>query len=878
MFKIHDLLCEFAESPIGIHTLHPRLSWKLNCQERAQRQTAYHIVAASCIDNLSKGIYDFWDSGFIQDSKQLVTYTGQTLQSGDRIWWQVKVWDTYQQPTDFSQPASFEMGLLQPGDWQAEWTGFPAGKNGKALYLRKRFHIESDIDCARVYIVGLGIYELHLNGQKVGDHDLAPAWSTYSKRVYYNIFDITDAVNQGANVAGVILGNGWYGRPSLLMQIIVTDTSGTKHTVCASGPGWRVGEGPIQANSLYDGEVYDARLEKPGWDTRDFSDKDFLDGASSMAIEGPPGILIPEISPPIRITQRLTPLTRHQLSPSIIVYDMGQNFAGWVQFRVSGPRNTKIILRFAESLYPDGTVNQENLRSAKATDIYILKGDRMEVWEPRFTYHGFRYVQLEGEPEIPNIHSIEGCVIRSDNRATGHFTSDSELLNAIHKMIWWTEVSNEPSIPTDCPQRDERMGWLNDMAARSEQIVYNFDVAQFLSKWIDDIHDTQDPVTGAITDTAPYRGGRRPADPVSICYLLIPWLLYLHYGDLRTMQEHYDGMKAWVDFYHASSCNDILNYSYYGDWSPPIAEGLNGSIGSSAVSKNTPGALMSTGMSYYATQLLAQIAQAIGREEDASEYGHIARRVASAYHKSFYNAETGGYGSNNQACNAFSLYMGLVPEEIVDRVVSNLVMDILEHDGHLTTGNLCTKYLLEALTAHGRSDIAYLLASQKTYPSWGFMLDNGATTLWERWEKATGSGMNSHNHPMMGSVGSWLYRALGGIQVDPAGPGFERIRIQPQFVEGINVIKTELTTVKGKVISSWIRREEDLEMTIQIPVGSSATVILSDVDNTVLVCEGIDLIHEMETIPIKGIQNVHVSTRTIYMEIQPGRYSLTLCP
>jgi len=879
MFEIKDLRCEYASTPLGVDTPYPRLSWTLCSNERAQHQSAYQLRAASSLAKLTSGEIDLWDSGKVESASQMVTYAGHTLGSGTCVWWQVQVWDKTGQTCAPSQPTLFEIGLLHIEDWSAEWTGFPAGWNGQALYFRKAFQIVRAVQRARLYVCGLGYYELHLNGKKVGDSVLTPGWSTYAKRVIYNVYDIDHDIIVGENVVGVIIGNGWYGAPSLLLQLRVVYEDGSSAVVCASGSGWQVTHGPIVANSIFDGETYDARLEMPGWDTPAYTFSGLEKWTGSMIVDGPGGKLVSETAPPIRITQTLPPTELSQPKPQVYVFDMGQNFAGWVRLRVSGNRGTKITLRFAESLYPDGTVNQENLRSAAATDVYILKGEGVEQWEPRFTYHGFRYVQVEGFPGKPTLDTIEGCVIRSDNVPTGTFTCSSDLLNAIHHMVRWTEISNEPSVPTDCPQRDERMGWLNDMAARSEQIVYNFDVARFLAKWVADIEDTQDPITGAITDTAPYRWGHRPADPVSVCYLLIPWLLYLHYGDIRTMTEHYAGMKAWVDFLHRQADNDIVAYSYWGDWSPPIAEGVQDSIGSSAVSRNTPGALISTGMNYYATHLLSDIARVVGHAQDATVYGAHADRIAKAYHRRFFNPDTGGYGSNNQACNAFSLYLGLVPPSYQAHVVENLVHDVVvKHAGHLTTGNICTKYLLEVLSAANRADIAYLLASQETYPSWGYMLANGATTVWERWESATGGGMNSHNHPMLGSLGSWFYRAITGIQVDPAGPGFKCMHIKPHFIADLQYAKAVLKTVQGEVESSWERHEDVVELMVKVPVGSTARVSLPKGDQPCSITESGKIVWGAGAMDVTGINTIEDDGYAVTFTVSSGTYTFTRIP
>ncbi len=822
------LRCEYAPTPLGIDAPHPRLSWRLSAEGRDQIQTAHHILAATSPELLAVGTPDLWDSSRVASDAQIVPYNGLPLQSGNRVYWAVRVWDRQNFPSPFSEPTWFEMGLLAPDDWRAEWLGNPVSRLGHALYVRRDFAVDRPVARARVYVCGLGLHEFYLNGAKVGDHVLEPATTVYDKRVLYVTHDVTDHVVQGQNVVGAILGSGWYGAPKLLLQLRIDYADGSSSFV-ATPEGWQATTGPILENSLYDGEVYDARLELDNWCTPGGA----LRGCwtTAMATESPGGRLVAQTMPPIRVTQTLEPHGLSEPRPRIFVYDFGQNFAGWARLKVSGHAGDTVTLRYAETLYPDGTVNQENLRAAAARDIYTLKGEGVEVWEPRFTYHGFRYVQVEAFPGRPDLGSITGCVVRSDTAAVGNFACSSDRLNGIHHLVLWTEISNEPGLPTDCPQRDERMGWLNDMAARSEQIVHNFDVAQFLSKWVADIHDTQDSVTGAITDTAPFRWGHRPADPVSICYLLIPWLLYQHYGDTRTMADHYEGMKGWVDYLAAQSTDHILSYSYWGDWAPPIAEGMQGSTGSSAVSAETPGALMSTGMVVYASRLLAQAAVVLGKDAEAKVYGALSDRVAVAYNERFYDPATGGYGSNNQACNAFSLYLGVVPDDRKARVIGNLVHDVVNlHDGHLTTGNLCTKYLLEVLTSAGHADVAYRIATQETYPSWGYMLANGATTLWERWELATGSGMNSHNHPMLGSVGAWLYRAVAGIALEPDGPGFARFHVRPHIGGGLTHASASIETVRGDVSSAWDLRGDRLILRVTVPPGGNATVSVPKLD------------------------------------------------
>lgn len=827
MLTTSQLRCEYALNPLGIDAVHPRLSWLLTADRRNQEQQAYQILAASTAEHLAGSRPDLWDSGIVLSADSLVEYAGPPLVSGQRVYWQVRAWDRDGQAGPFSEPAWFEMGLLQPADWHADWIGFPGAWPGKAIYFRRDFQLEKPVQRARVYMVGLGWSELSVNGLKVNDRVLDPPQSNYSKRVLYSTDAIEDFLQAGQNTIGVVCGSGWYGAIRLLLQLNLTYTDGSTETIvtetCYPQP-WLVSTGPIQENSIYDGELYDACLEYPGWDRPDHAPQNRLVAA---CVDGPAGMQVAAALEPIRVVETLPPQAITQPQPGVYVIDLGQNIAGWARLRVRGERGTRISLRFAEMLYPDGTINQENLRNARAEDIYILKGDGQETWEPRFTYHGFRYIQVSGYPGEFTADSVVGRVVRSAVESTGRFECSSLLLNRIQHMVHWTEAGNLHSLPTDCPQRDERMGWLNDMAARSEEAIYNFELARLLSKWVADIHDEQDPATGAITDTAPFRWGRRPADPVSVCYLLIPWLLYTHYGDTHTMDGHYEGMKAWVDFLTSCSQDQIIPYSYYGDWAPPIAFGVQGSQGSSAVSKDTPGTLVSTACYAYSAGLLARIAAVIGNQADAQHYQELAERIKQRFHACFYDESCGGYGSNNQSCNAIAVYMGLAPAEYQARLAVNLAENVLEqYDGHLTTGNICTKYLLEALTTLGRADVAYRIAAQETYPSWGYMLANGATTLWERWENATGSGMNSHNHPMMGSVSAWFFRAVAGIQADAEGPGFARFDIRPAITAELAYAQASLNTIRGLIESAWRIDQAGLHLHVRVPVGSRARIYL----------------------------------------------------
>ncbi len=872
MLTLTHLRCEYATDPIGIDVAHPRLSWIVQADGRDQWQSAYQILAATSRERLETQA-DLWDSGKILSHATIVPYNGRTLKSEEGCWWKVRVWDGDDRPSQYSQPAYFEMGLLSPQDWRADWIGFPGAWTGRALYFRRDFTVTKAVHRARIYMVGLGWSELRVNGERVNDRVLDPPNSNYAKRVFYSTDAVETFLRAGANTIGVICGAGWYGAVRLLLQMHIHYEDGDMVRIVSESywpEPWKVFTGPVQENGVYDGEIYDARLEIPGWDSPDALPPA---GLVAACADGPGGKLVAAALEPIRVVDSLSAQLIGEPQQGVYVFDLGQNIAGWVQLRVNGQRGDRVSLRFAETLHPDGSINQQNLRFARAEDIYILKGEGEEVWEPRFTYHGFRYVQVEGYPGQPTADSIVGRVVRSGVESCGAFECSNPLFNRIHQMVRWTEMSNLHSVPTDCPQRDERMGWLNDMAARSEEAIYNFGLARLLSKWMADIADEQDIDTGAITDTAPFRWGRRPADPVSICYLLIPWLLYIHYGDTYTLADRYDGMRRWVEYLTSRAEDDILSYSYYGDWAPPVHLGVSGSQGSSAVSKDTPGALISTACYAYSAWLLSQIAGVLNHSDDQARYAALAERIRRRYHQRFWNAACGGYGSNNQACNAISLYMNLAPEECIESVVAQLIANVERHDYHLTTGNICTKYLLEVLTAAGRADVAYAIAAQESYPSWGYMLANGATTLWERWEHATGSGMNSHNHPMLGSVGAWFFRTVAGIQADANGPGFARFDLHPHIDPHVVAARATLATVRGEIECNWQVKNRAFELVARVPVGSLARVFLPGrlgsplLESCVAVWEDEQLVRS-----IQGIHSIHRQGDTLVCTIGSGTY------
>ncbi len=862
--------CEYAVNPIGIETSSPRFSWQLMQAGRGKRQTAYRILVASSMEELNQNKGTLWDTGKVISNQTIgIPYAGNPLTSGQICYWKLSVWDLQDHCGGFSEASSFEMGLLNESDWQGSWIGGAKWKGvgnfheGPALLFRKEFSVSKKVKRARAYISGLGYYVMSLNGNRVGDHELDPGFTDYSVRVLYATYDITMHLKPGPNMVGVMAGNGWYcsirwrGTPCLKLQMNIEYTDGTTESITSGlDQGWQVADSPIVKNSVYDGEIYDARLEMKGWDTCNApSTKKSRKWRSPIAVKAPGGRMVSQVLEPIKAVEEIRAVSKgvpnilsknrgvqpddfkkEQDKPAewnMVVFDLGQNIAGRIRLKVKGPKGTKVTIKHGETLLYNGAVNTANLYMAQACDTYILKGEGVEIYEPTFTYHGFRYVQLEGYPGEPDLNTVTGIVVHSAVRQTGHFECSHPLINQIHKNILWTERDNLHSVPTDCPQRNERFGWLNDTTARNEEAVYNYDLSRLLPKWMDDIRDTQTP-TGAIADCAPFVWWcSNDGEPVNSTYVITLWLLYRHYGDVRILQNHYDSLQKWLDFLDRTARDHILYHGWIGDWAPPRAFAYTDSI-CSAVSSTTTFEYISTGYYFLCAKLMTRIAHVLGNPEDEQKYQVMSQSVKQAFNEKFLNRQTMQYGIGSQAAHAFALYLGLVPEEARQSVLDHLVNDVLvANNGHLTTGNLCTKYLLEALTNEGRVDVAWTLATQTTYPSWGYMISKGATTIWERWEYETGREMNSHNHPMYGSIGAWFYLALAGINVDEDGAGFDRILIRPRMVDRLSYVNSALDTVRGEIVCNWERGAEAFNLSVCIPANCSARVILPMIRNTV---------------------------------------------
>ncbi|MCP4310706.1 MAG: family 78 glycoside hydrolase catalytic domain [Bacteroidetes bacterium] len=848
--EVVDLQTEGRESPLGIDRTHPRFTWKIITEGQDVEQTACQILVATDPSLLAEGSADLWDSEKIVSAQSdMVRYDGASLTSGLEVYWKVRIWDVNDQPTSWSNTGSFSMGLLAPEDWKASWIGLdraigidqPEIENRllSARYLRKDFSADKPVKRAMAHIIGMGTYELYLNGSKVGDHVLSPALSEYPKRSYYVTYDVTDQLKEGENAAGVILGNGryfspritaptltlTYGFPKLLLQIEIEFEDGSRVLV-VSDESWKLtASGPIRENNEYDGEYYDARMELSGWAEAGFEDSGWLD----VELVEPSS---PEISSqmiePMRITETLKPVAMSNPEPGIFIYDMGQNIVGWTKLTVKAREGAVIKQRFAETLKEDGTLYLANIRGARVTDTYITKGEGSEFWEPRFVFHGFRYVELSGYPGEPDLSTLEGKVIHDDLDLTGTFECSDPLINQVYKNAIWGLRGNYRSIPTDCPQRDERQGWLGDRAAGSRGESYMFDIRNYYNKWLVDIFDAQKE-SGSISDVNP---AYWPLYGDNVTWAGTPIqlvkMLNDQYGDQDVISESYAPMKKWIDYMVDTYMeNDLMPRDIYGDWCvPPIDPKV---IHTKDPLRLTDGTYLGTSFFFHNLRLMEGYAGMLGKVKDKAYFRDLSDRMAKAFNQEFWDPETGKYSNNSATANILALAFGLVTPENEQVVFHNLVEKIeTEHHSHITTGLIGQQYFNRILTKYGRADLALKVNTQTDYPGYGYMIENGATTIWELWNGNTADpAMNSGNHVMLlGDFLIWLYEDLAGIKPDPLNPGFKNIVMRPVLVPGLDHVKATHRSPYGLIESEWTHSGDLFDWQVSIPPNSRATLYI----------------------------------------------------
>ena len=747
-----------------------------------------------------------------------------------------------------------------------------------ARWLRKEFAVEKKVHCATVYFSGLGLSELYLNGRKVGDHVLSPGLTEYPKRAFYVTFDVTSQLRQGANAMGVVLGNGRfyaprsrtssstlsYGFPQLLLHLAVEYADGSTSEV-VSDESWKLtADGPILANNEYDGEEYDARKEFPGWSQPGFEDSKWQ---PVQVLGGPGGAVVAQMTSPIRVVQDLKPVSLRELNPGVFIYDMGQNMVGWCQIKVSGPAGTRVSLRHAETLNPDGTLYLANLRSANVTDTYTLKGGGPEVWEPRFTYHGFRYVELTGFPGKPALSSLQGRVVHDDLPSAGEFVCSNPLLNRIYTNIVWGVAENYRSIPTDCPQRDERQGWLGDRSEEARGETYLFDDAAFYSKWLQDMADAQKP-NGSISDVCPaywpYFNDDVTWPSTSV---ILPAMLLGQYGDESIIARHYDSARKWMDHMLGFLTNGIISKDSYGDWCvPPESPTL---IHSEDPNRRTDSPLLATAYFYHDLRLMERYAKQLGHDAEADRFAQLAEQVKTAFNARFLRRDSGQYDNGTQTSCVLPLAFGLVPDDQREAIFNHLVSKITgETKGHIGTGLIGGQFLNRVLSDNGRPDLAYSVATQRDYPGWGYMVGKGATTIWELWNGDTADpGMNSGNHVMLvGDLVIWLYEYLGGIQADPEQPGFKHIILKPCPVGDLSFVRATHLSPYGLIASDWHKKDGKFEWTVTVPVNTTATVFVPAQSGSD-VLEGGKLAGRAD-----GVQFLRADSGRVVFEVGRGTY------
>ncbi|MBD3628956.1 alpha-L-rhamnosidase [Cyclobacterium sp.] len=866
----------------------PRFSWILESATKDQYQTAYRVLVASDAALLEAGKADLWDSGKISgEQTSQIEYQGKPLSSRQQCFWKVLSWDKHGEQGRWSDAATWEMALLHPGDWQSAWIGkdfsartAPVPFKGKELHLppapifRKEIYIEQKVKKARLYITALGLYEFKINGNRVGKDYLAPGWTDYDKRVYYQAYDVTDQLTAGTQVLQARLSYGWYSGyigyallvgnpvarafygdiPALKAQLELTYENGQTLTV-ATGPDWKVNSGGLLESDILHGETYDAGKEPEGWHLPGYEDSGW-DPAERIAVGERNLQLYP--AQPVQVTDSLSPVSIRELEDGKHIIDMGQNFAGLIQLNVKGQAGDKIVLRFGEMLHPDGRLMVENLRMARATDTYILKGDpEGEEWVPGFTYHGFQYVEVTGFPGTPKKENFTGLVLGSNTPKAGHFETDHPMVNQLYKNIVWTQRANFVDIPTDCPQRDERMGWTGDAQIYGGTSALNMDVAAFFTKWIRDLQDAQWDY-GAYPDYAPaprVRATDTFAPGWMEAGIINPYEMYRAYGDTRIIERSWENMEKFMAFhgkrsgeqyfYPEGSFADLNPKGGYGDWL--------------SVGKKTPPDLLATIYYGYTAQLMAEMANAIGKPSRYQHYRQLAGKIKSAFAAHYLDEASGklttnpkpygdgagyvdgqlGFSGHTQTAYANAIYHDFLTESQEKVAGIHLAGLVEENDGKLATGFLGVKQLLPALSATGRSDLAFQLLLNTEYPSWGFEIENGATTIWERWDsyvkndpekmESLNAGMNSFSHYAFGSVYEWMFRNMVGIKPDL--PGYKSFTIAPEIpVNEIRRVHGSYHSIHGEIISSWRKIKDNLVLEVLIPVNTRAVILIPTSD------------------------------------------------
>lgn len=887
-----ELKCEYRTNPFGLDQTRPRLSWIPEGEGRWRKQTAYQILVASSREMLDQDRGDLWDSQKVLSEETVnIPYQGNSLRSKQECFWKVRIWDEDSLVSRWSDPGQWSMGLLDSTDWKALWVGYdqalsdsaypyrPWGngvklRKGKryrplpSLYLRKEFSVEGDISSARVYATAQGVYVLYVNGQRVGEDHLMPGWTDYNQRIHYQTYDVASLLKEGENTIAAILGDGWfagshanrgqhfYGTQLRFIAQLHLDFQDRSERVITTDDTWKATYGPIRISDLQGGETYDARLEADGWNESGFDDKLWANVDHGRTVFGS---LVAYPNAPIRHIDEIKPVSVDEQRSGVYVVDMGQNFSGWARITAQGQRGDSIVMKFGEALNPDGSVHTRNLRSAHCTDTYVIKSSDMVTWEPKFTYRGYRYIEVEGYPGELTGDQITGIVLHSDLEQVGTFESSDTQINRLYNSIVWSQRSNFVDIPTDCPQRDERLGWAGDVQVFMRTACYNMDAAAFFHKWLNDLNESRfgnNPFPNMAPAGNSFGGVSAGwGDARVIC----PWHLFQVYNDTQMIVEHYDMMIGWMNHRALHHEQGISTLSSFGDWHH--------------VDDKTPIPVVSTAYYKHVADLMAEMSSIIGREGDGHRYRALSDTIFNAFNEHYVD-DSGKVDGHTQTGYLLALAFDLLPDSLVEIAVDHLVADIVERDTTLSTGILGTHLLLSVLSEHGHTDLAYELLLNTKYPSWGHMIKNGATTTWERWDGFSyDSGMhedstNSLNHYALGSVGEWFYSTIAGIRSD--GPGYKKIMITPQPGGELTYVKARYKSIRGVISSSWRWEGDHFELEVEVPINTEASVYIptndpdsvTESDLSLDVAEGVEVLQETGEVVIVRIGSGTYSFRS----------------
>ncbi|MEN8254409.1 MAG: glycoside hydrolase family 78 protein [Verrucomicrobiota bacterium] len=858
--NLYDLVAEYKTNPLGIDVRRPRLSWKMVASENNVLQDAYRIQVAASAEELAAEASLLWDSGDVESSQSIhIEYAGEELKSGERVYWRVKVW-AGDVESEWSDGSDFwEMGLLDSGDWKAEWISTPVeddlSKACPVPMFRKEFEATKGIASARVYATSLGIYELRINGERIGDALFTPGWTSYNKRLQYQTYDVTDLLNENSNAIGATVGDGWfrghlagwadpnrnhYGNElALLLQLELEYEDGSKETITTDSS-WKNSTGPIRAADFYMGESYDARLEKQGWDMPGYNDLEWID---VKLLDHSKDMLIAQAGPPVRRMFEIKPVEILTTPEGDTVIDMGQNMVGWVRFTIRGREGQSVKLRHAEVLDKEGNFYIANLKGAKQEVSYTFAEEGEITFEPHFTFQGFRYFTVEGLDYTPSLEDFIGEVIYSDIPLAGSFTCSDPLINKLQENIQWGQRGNFVDVPTDCPQRQERLGWSGDAQVFAPTAAFNMDVASFFTKWMADVAADQRE-DGSVPHIVPFldvlgEGGYGSAAWADVA-AVVPYTIYQYYGDTRILENQYKSMKGWVEFMRKEAGDGYLYNTgfHYGDWLAYASD--NSDYPGATTDKD----IISSAYFAYSTSILVKTAEILGKAKDVRFYSGLLEKIKVAFDDEFIS-RNGRVGSNTQTAYALALAFDLVPEEKEAQAAARYASDIRKF-GHITTGFVGTPLVCLVLSKYGYNEEAFNLLTRKEYPSWLYPVTKGATTIWERWDGIKPDGsfntkpafadagdedmMNSFNHYAYGAIGDWMYKVVAGIDFGEAGAGFKKIVIKPVIAGGLTNASATHESMYGTISSSWRIDGGQVVLEVEIPPNTTAEVFAPDID------------------------------------------------